>query len=269
MSWMGGQWDQGWSNGTENEEEQTIPKFTDSLRVVKQREPIKLSTEWQAFREEDDEEEEGEYEIKWDEFAASSNLAQTTAPFGSDSQGGGRVRGGGGDGSKIEPKGEPNCHGEGGSDSDVDDDDSEPGIMTREGDPESVNDRVCPCGYIRNWWQNQCDCGTGMYWPVETGECVDCMVPCKGYLRPRGRWGAAKMWKRKTARVRFVRRYCVRETERRAGKEGIRAARAALDIAEEWEASGMKPITDAERDREEKTGKRLSGLQANTERKIG
>ena len=98
-----------------------------------------------------------------------------------------------------------------------------------------------------------------MYWAVEEGEDLDCLSPCEGYVRKRGRWGAARKWKGKTARIRFVRKDCMGEMERRAGKEGTRAARAALDIVEEWEASGMKPITDAERDREETRGKRLSG----------
>ena len=97
-------------------------------------------------------------------------------------------------------------HGNGDDDSDSD---SEPGNMFKERDPNSEADRVCPCGRIRNWWRNQCDCGGGMYWAVEEGEDLDCLSPCEGYVRKRGRWGAAKKWRRKTAKVRFVRRYCV------------------------------------------------------------
>ena len=88
---------------------------------------------------------------------------------------------------------------------------------------------------------------------------MECMVPCEGYVRKRGRWGSAREWRTRTSKVRFVRRYCVGETARRAEKEGIRAARAALDIAEEWHGSGRRPATDGEE--EEKTRKRLSGLK--------
>ena len=62
-----------------------------------------------------------------------------------------------------------------------DEEDSEPGNMTREADPNSRADKVCPCGGIRNWWQQRCDCGTGMHWPVEEGDCLDGMFRCKGH----------------------------------------------------------------------------------------
>ena len=56
-----------------------------------------------------------------------------------------------------------------------------------------------------------------------------------------------------------MRKYCVREITKRAEEAGIRAARAALNIAEEWHVSGKRPATDGEE--EEKRGRRLSGLK--------
>ena len=70
-------------------------------------------------------------------------------------------------------------------------------------------------------------------------------------------------WKSRTAKIRFVRRYCVDEAARRAEEKGIRVAKAVLDIAEEWHTKGRRPITD--REGEEKGGKKLSGLKTGTE----
>ena len=98
-----------------------------------------------------------------------------------------------------------------------------------------------------------------MHWPVEGGENLEYLCPCKGYVRPKGRWGAAGEWRRRTAKIRFVKKYCVGEIAKRSVKEGIRAARAALDIAEEWHVSGKRPNTDGEE--EEKGRRRLSGLK--------
>ena len=92
---------------------------------------------------------------------------------------------------------------------------------------------------------------------------MECLVPCEGYVRKRGRWGAAREWRRRTAKVRFVRRYCLGEIARRAEKEGIRAAGAALNIAEEWHMAGRRPVTDGE-GKEKEESKRV---EANPKRK--
>ena len=34
-------------------------------------------------------------------------------------------------------------------------DDDEPGNMFKDADPDSRADKLCPCGAIRNWWQNR------------------------------------------------------------------------------------------------------------------
>ena len=63
MSWMGNPWDQEWQGGEESNKEQGVPKLTDSLKpLLKKPEPIKLSTRWHAFIEEDAEEEEEDWE---------------------------------------------------------------------------------------------------------------------------------------------------------------------------------------------------------------
>ena len=74
---------------------------------------------------------------------------------------------------------------------------------------------------------------------------MDCLCPCEEYIRPRGRWGVRE-WRGMTAKVRFVRKICVREIERQAEKDGTRAAQAALEIAERWRKEGQRPMTDAE-----------------------
>ena len=49
-----------------------------------------------------------------------------------------------------------------------------------------------------------------------------------------------------TAKVRLVRKFCVREIEKQAERDGTRAAQAALEIAERWRKKGQRPMTDAE-----------------------
>ena len=85
MSWMGSPWDQEWGGGSNGEEgtTKTIQMFTDSLRLVKKPEPIKLSTEWHALREEDEEEEEDwEKEEKHKRLTASGNFDQVDCSGG-------------------------------------------------------------------------------------------------------------------------------------------------------------------------------------------
>ena len=67
------------------------------------------------------------------------------------------------------------------------DEDHEPGNMTREADPNSRADKACPCGGLRNYWQERCDCGMGMHWPVEGDECLEGLVKCAGYKENRWR----------------------------------------------------------------------------------
>ena len=50
--------------------------------------------------------------------------------------------------------------------------DSEPGMLIP-ADPDSTADRLCPCGGLRNYDQDHCDCGIGIFWPVEKGERLD------------------------------------------------------------------------------------------------
>ena len=64
---------------------------------------------------------------------------------------------------------------------DTDDDDSEPGDSLKPADPSCRADRACPYGGIRNWNQERCDCGSGIYWPVEDGENMEGLFKCKGY----------------------------------------------------------------------------------------
>ena len=69
----------------------------------------------------------------------------------------------------------------------TDDEDSEPGDFLKTPDPNCRADRVCPCGGVRNWNQELCDCGNGTYWPVEDGEQMKGLVKCAGYKRNKWR----------------------------------------------------------------------------------
>ena len=73
---------------------------------------------------------------------------------------------------------------------------------------------------------------------------MDCLCPCKNYIRRRDRWGGEE-WRKRTAKIRFVRTFCLREIDKQAEKNGTSAAQASLEIAERWRTRGQRPMTDA------------------------